>query len=116
MEEHPGRRAPHDADEGGVQALPALEQGQVALAHAQDVVQPQLLLPLLHEEAVDVQHQDGGENAGDDHAQAHHDLDILRPPQLVDAGVEHQGGHDVESGGQPHQGQQIREVEPAVLP
>ena len=116
VEGNAAQDAARDADEGGVKALPALEPGNVALAHAEDVVKAQFLFPLLHQEAVDIQHQHGGQDGRHHKAKAHHVGDELRAPQLLHALIHGQGGHDVKGGGQPHEGQQVGQVKPAVLP
>ena len=89
MENHTAHHAAHNADEGGIQALPALEQGDISLAHAKDVVKAQFLFPLLHEKTVDIQQQDGGENTGDEHAHAHHHRYILCPPHGIHPRIKH---------------------------
>ena len=109
-----GQPAP-DAQNGGVQALPALDEGDVPLAHAQDVVEAQLFFSLLHQKAVDVQQQNGGQDARHEHADLHHHHHIGEAPHVQHAGVGAQGGHDVKGGGEPCQGQQVRDKEPAVL-
>ena len=115
MEHHAAHYAAYNADQGGIKALPALEPGDVSLAHAQNVVKAQLLFPLLHEKAVDIQQQHRGKDARDEHAHAHHDFHIFRAPHGVHPWVQHQGGHDVKGGGQADEGQQVRHKKPAVL-
>ena len=110
-----GQPAP-DAQNGGVQALPALDQGDVPLAHAQDVVEAQLFFSLLHQKAVDVQQQNGGQDARHEHADLHHHHHIGEAPHVQHAGVGAQGGHDVKGGGESRQRQQIGDEEAVVLP
>ena len=104
-----------DAQDGGEQALPALDQGDIPLAHAQNVVEAQLLLPLLHQKAVDVEQEYRRQHPRHKHPDLHHHHHVGEAPHLQHAGVGAQGGHDVKGGGKPRQGQQVGEEEAAVL-
>ena len=116
VEDHPQRQPAANTQQGGVQALPALDQGEVPLAHAQDVVEAQLLLALLHQEAVDVQQQHRGQHPRHEHPDLHHDQHVGKAPHLQHAGVGAQGGHDVKGGSEPRQGQQVGDEKAVVLP
>ena len=120
VKDQPRGQSAQDARRAHVQGLVHQHQGDMALAHAQDVVQSQLLFPLLHEKAVDVVHKDEGEQEGDDHADGHEGLHVhirVGPARddILHARIAHQGGHDIHRRHVPDEGQDIGEVELPVV-
>ena len=109
------RDAARDAEQGGVERLPREHGGEVALAHAENVVEPQLLRAALHEKAVRVEEENEREQAHHEQADGHERGQVhvaLVLGQIPGAG---QRAEDVERGDGARDGQQIGDVVAAVL-
>ena len=115
-EQHPQQQPAQDAEEGGEYRLPKEEPGQMPLLHAQDVVEPQLLLPPLHEEAVGVAEEGEGEEGNHNGPEAQEPLDRVDALQGIDAPVHVQKQDVVEHGRADHAGEKVRQIELAVEP
>ena len=87
----------------------------VPLFQAQDVVNAELPLALLHKEAVDIQQQDHRQQRHHRHADGHEHADVFTAPDLQEPLVGPQGEHDVKHTQQTRLGQDPRDKEPAVL-
>ena len=87
----------------------------MAFLHAQDVVQAQLLLPALDEEAVGVEQEQQGEQGDDEDPEAHHGGDggAAVHGLLVDAQGE--GGDAVEHEDDSRPGEQVGQGDPPVV-
>ena len=113
------RHAQRKADGGGArvgqQRLPQQDAGDVALAHAQHVVQAELPAAAADEERMGVKQEDQGEK-GDDHAAKAHDKGGAASAGHLGQQCGHRQAHEnVEHGGDAGAGQQVRQVQPAVL-
>ena len=115
LEEHPGENAAHHAGEAENQRLPDEHGGDIALAHAQDVVEAQLLGPALHQKAVGVEKENHRKDAHQEYADLHERAqigvaDLAR--QIIGPGEGHQ---NIKDGGSEENGQKVGEVELSVV-
>ena len=115
LQQHPQQDAAAGADEPGVQGLKAEDKADVSLAHAQNVVQRQLLAPALHEEAVGIDQENDEEQAQHEGADGHEHAQVEIALQLRQGAGLGQGQIDVEGGGADDHRQQVGEVELAVF-
>ena len=69
----------------------------MALLHAQHVVHAEFVLALLHQEAVDVQDQNEGQQADDKGAEGHEHGEVGPAQGLGEPSVQGQGEQDVEA-------------------
>ena len=115
LEEHAEENAAHYAGEAQDQRLPDEHGGDVALAHAQNVVEPQLLLPTLHEKAVGVEEEDHGKYAHEEYADAHECAQIFIPDFVWEIRRAGQGDHDIEDGGGEENGEEVGKVKLPVV-
>ncbi len=116
VQQHSHCEAAADAQNADIERFKDQHHGDVPLPHAEDIIQAQLPGPLLHEEAIDIEHKDGGEEKRDEHADGHEHLHIhvavgVAGGDVFHAGVVDQGGHDVDGRHVPQQGQDVGEVE-----
>ena len=115
LEEHAEENAAHHAGEAEDQRLPDEHGGDVALAHAQNVVEPQLLVPPLHEKAVGVEEEDHRKDAHEKHADAHEYAQILIANPVGKIRRAGQGEHDIEDGGGEENGEKVGKVKFTVV-
>ena len=111
--------AQRQTDEGsgaaGEQRLPQQDAGDVALAHAQHVVQAELPAAAANQERMGVKEEDQGEKSDDHAAEAHDQGRAAAAGHLRQYRGHRQAHEDVEHGGDAGAGQQVRQVQPAVL-
>ena len=98
-----------------IQRLPEEHVGDVALFHAEDVVDGKLALALLGEGAVRIKEDDGGKQRHDEHAETEHLTDAAAVLHLTEIGIAREREHDAKQRHDHDAGQQIRQVEPAVF-
>ena len=111
LEQQSREDAAADADEGGVDRLHPKHPGNVPLAHAEDVVEPQLLPPPLHEEAVGIAEEDHGEDGDDEKADEHEHGEVEIAGHDGQVPCPGQGPDDVEGRRRTHQRQEVGHVE-----
>ena len=112
---HAQRKAGDGGARVGQQRLPQQDAGDVALAHTQHVVQAELPAAAADEERMGVKEEDQGEK-GDDHAAETHNQGRTAATGHLGQHRGHRQAHkDVEHGGDAGAGQQIRQVQAAVL-
>ena len=115
LKQYAERDADDDAAQPCVQRLTAQHKADAALAHAEDVIQTQLLTAALHQEAVGIaqEYHDKKRQYKAAKRHEHHQIVIaLLPRQIVVIG---QRRHNIERRRADNNCQQIREIELAVF-
>ena len=85
------------------------------LFHAQHIVKSVLALAPLHQEAVDIQDQDEGEQSDDHGPERHKSREIRASQRLRQPGVHRQRQQDVKAAQKSRLCQNARDVKPSVL-
>ena len=98
-----------------IQRLPEEHIGDVALFHAEDVVDGKLTLALLGEGTVRIKEDDGGKQRHDQHAETEHLTDAAAVLHLTEIRIAREREDDAKQRHDHDAGQQIRQVEPAVF-
>ena len=98
-----------------VQRLPEEHVGDVALFHAEDVVDGKLALALFGEGTVRIKEDDGGKQRHDRHAETEHLTDAAAVLHLTEIRIAREREDDAKQRHDHDAGQQIRQVEPAVF-
>ena len=104
-----------DGDQRGDQGLGEQHPDDVALLHAQHVVHAEFVFALLHQEAVDIQDQDEGQQPDDEGPEGHEHGQVGPAQGLGEPSVQRQGEQDVEAAQQTRLRQDAGDVQPVVL-
>ena len=113
--QHPCAQAQHQAAQAQEHGFQDQHMGHLALFHAQDVVQPQFLLPALHDKAVGVDQYAHHHHGQYDGAQLQHEADVVRAAHLGHHVAVGKEADDIEQRRAQGAGQQVGAVEQAVL-
>lgn len=115
-EEKAARQAAQDGDEGGEKGLPGEDAAEIALVHAQDVVEAEFPVAPPGQKGIGVEHKQQGEYGDDDGAQQKDHRHGVAAPHIAHHRGIGQAVQDVEHHHHAPAGQEIGQVQPLVLP
>ncbi|MPM68312.1 hypothetical protein SDC9_115243 [bioreactor metagenome] len=110
LQQYTQQHAAHDTRGGGVDHLEAQNNGNVPLAHAQNVVKSQLPFAPFHQEAVGIGQKNDRENGDDKGADIHEHGEVSIPGAVWQIGRGRQRHRNIIGRRRPHDGQQVWNV------